>query len=571
MQKTSEAELDRPRESAIEGAFEQMVASPGSVQTSLRISHIWRHFSSLAVGEADAVLSLKLTRQSIMQTTCIVWTWLDNYCVQLIRAAFDEAAPETWIGRLAKHVHMLMSTRATSRSLTSADFGLPELEGVYELRQRRTLDLDVPEKLVIAVVVKIIASWLHFPTKTNSRAQAWFVDTMAGACHPATLFLDSVCFAFGHLEFDIFGDRNAMISAPSTFAPLADALSHSVLCDKKSEEFALMLSLQEMLTHYRNRTIVRISSPHPQLRTSPQDSRQLRFMDLFLGYLLELEPLISGYATIQNPTVFQATVNGKRDFLLPFREHGPSRARSRLAGNSFDPLFSRTLGGLLSGLIFRGVIFSTPFSMQAQTFFATPAAWTTEYAKFTSHPPEFFCNLSAYGRRKSNRGIHLIDAYWDAINTPGCPDWVENTRDGNYSFAECFNFLKASNPSRFKEIGALIAFLLTADFAYAAAVKMPSANTVGSIIRDINAGGMKGLELLELIMPREKGKGSTRLKGDTPEVQAAFSRLYRFLSCKLPAASKEQMVFDTIMVENSLCKLTRWHALKLVTLAFSTI
>ncbi|KAJ7828424.1 hypothetical protein B0H13DRAFT_2373202 [Mycena leptocephala] len=189
--------------------------------------------------------------------------------------------------------------------------------------------------------------------------------------------------------------------------------------------------------------------------------------------------------------------------------------------------------------------------MQAQTYFESPTDWDSEYAKFPSTDPAFFCNVSAYSQRKSNRGIHLVQLYWTTISTPDCPDWEVNTRDGSYDFKGCYKFLKASNPLHFQEIGGLIAFLLTADFAYAGAVKMPSVLLVGQLVRDINAGGMKGLELLELITPHGKGTGSSFKKGNVGEVQAGFSQLHEFLDSKLSDVTKTHMGFDVIMQENS--------------------
>ncbi|KAJ6459922.1 hypothetical protein C8R45DRAFT_842885 [Mycena sanguinolenta] len=269
-------------------------------------------------------------------------------------------------------------------------------------------------------------------------------------------------------------------------------------------------------------------------------------MDKFLAALLELEPLINPSASVLSPSKFQNAVKLKLDFLLPFREHGPSRARSRLPDNSFDPAHSRSMGGLFSGLVFRGIIFATPFSMQANTYFSDPDAWRLEVARFPEGDSTFFCNLAAYSRAKSNRGV--------------------NTRDGSYDFAECYKFFTAGHPVRFREIGSLIGFLLTADFHYSGAVKAPDVPTVATIIRDINKGGMKGLEQLELISRRPVGARDRPRKGNVDEVRHGFSTLYRFLDTHLSDESKRRMHFDAIMVENSLCKWTRWVKKDFVTL-----
>ncbi|KAJ7748756.1 hypothetical protein DFH07DRAFT_775578 [Mycena maculata] len=288
---------------------------------------------------------------------------------------------------------------------------------------------------------------------------------MVSRCHPATLFLNSVWFAFSHLGMEVFGQPNPHIASPSTYIPLAKVLATCPLKDGTSPEFIMLSEMQEMLTQYR------ISDTHYHRRPR---------------CLLELEPLIDGYENISNPTVFQATVSKTKDFLLPFHEHGPSRVHSRLAGNMFDPIHARTWGG-----------------------------------------------------------VHLVDEYWRAIRAPGCPNWEHNTQEGMYPFEDCYKFLISSNPSRFREIGDLISFLLTADFVYAGAITRPSVETVGSLIHDVNKGGMKGLEFLELIPPRTKASKGFK-KGDKVQVKAGVSRLYDFLDTKLSPVQKVHMVFDVV-------------------------
>ncbi|KAJ7167936.1 hypothetical protein C8R46DRAFT_1191923 [Mycena filopes] len=522
--------------------------------------------------KTDVILGTKARRaimSSVMQITYLVWHWLDSYCVNVIVKAFDDPTADSWIGRLARLIHTLMDTRAPTRVLVASEYGL-ELDSTFEYRHRARLDVEVPRGQVVAVVLQCIGHWLNFPTTTQSRAQAWFVDTITRAFDPLILLLDSVWYAYGHLNSEVFAGRNTQITAPAAFLPLANALKHCPLATPSSEERLLLAEMGTMAESYRTgrmATLAPSSSP-PRLRLTDSDSAEVRMMNRFLDALLELEPLLDGYENIAQPTRFQAVVNGKRDFLLPFREHAPSRVRSRLPGNSFDPVHARSLAGLFSGLIFRAVIFATPFSLEATTHFSAPAAWTTETTKFAGKPESFFCNLSAYSRRKSNRGRHLVSRYWTTINDPGCPNWETNTREGLYDFAECFAFLTASRPKPFPEIGVLIAFLLTADFSYAGAVKAPSVGTVATMIRTINAGGMAGLEQLQLIPLRPTGLGVSQRPnlGDVSQVKAGLTRLYDFLHVKLPSASKTRMGFDAIMVENSLCKWTRWVKLKFVSL-----
>ncbi|KAJ7633845.1 hypothetical protein DFH06DRAFT_1139764 [Mycena polygramma] len=158
---------------------------------------------------------------------------------------------------------------------------------------------------------------------------------------------------------------------------------------------------------------------------------------------------------------------------------------------------------------------------------------------------------------RSPWGVQLVAEYWAAINTEDCPNWPANIANGNDAFRACYDFLKATNPSRFREIGSLAGFLLAADFSYTGVVQPPTATEVGEIIRGINKGGVRGLELLRLVGERLRGNGRAFKMGNADEIRAAFCRLHRFLDNKLSAAQKAHMVFDAIMTENSLCKLTR--------------
>ncbi|KAJ7828423.1 hypothetical protein B0H13DRAFT_1917074 [Mycena leptocephala] len=158
-----------------------------------------------------------------------------------------QAGPDGWIGRLTKKVHLLMTTRGESRELRAADFGLDALEGMH----------------VVAIVLDIIAQWLQFPVKSKLRAQVWFVEAIIQGCHPATLFLDSVWFAFGHLKTKIIGDHNAKIMSPSDFGRLAKALIRSALATQTLPEFLLLADMNNMLTNYRTRAIAAIGLPAP--------------------------------------------------------------------------------------------------------------------------------------------------------------------------------------------------------------------------------------------------------------------------------------------------------------------
>ncbi|KAJ6467225.1 hypothetical protein DFH09DRAFT_1111991 [Mycena vulgaris] len=426
----------------LELAFVGMINAPTAVETCVHISQAWVRIQSMYGQEAKAIIGLKLQRQSIMQTTYTFWTWLDGYCVELMRKTLQSSeAPDSWIGALTRHVLMLLETRGPPREIKSGDFGAAELNGTYAFRSRRTLDLVSPGD-VIRTVVDIVATWLNFPIGGKSRSQAWFIQAMFRDCHPSTLYLDSVWYAFCHLESEVFGRLSGGIPSPAAYTSLSTALRDCALSDPRSEEHRMIMKIDGLITAYRKKRaaaeaaskparittgqqLVPSKTPAPPLLlTLANDATQIRLMNRFLAYLVELEPLIDGYVNIAQPTSLQTYVNQRLDFLLPFREYGPTRIRSRGPQAAFHPAHSGTLAGLFSGLIFRGVTFASPFGLQAATtFFASPADWDAECSKFPNAPDHFFCNPWAYSRRKSKRSEALVSDYWDALNTPGCPDW----------------------------------------------------------------------------------------------------------------------------------------------------
>ncbi|KAJ7215911.1 hypothetical protein GGX14DRAFT_606870 [Mycena pura] len=575
----------------LELAIAGMVNDPISVETCLHISHAWTEIRDLHALNAETLFTLKLERQSIMQTTCAFWTWLDGLCGNIIEHALTPSLvdppilPMDWISRLTRHVHMLLQTRGPPRELLSQDFGAGTLNGTYAFPSRRGYDIQVSPEEVKGQVINVLAYWLNFPMDSDSHTQAWFIEACR-SCNPALLFLDCTWSAFCHVDVEVFGRRRTSKLPPSeAYTRVYNALGNSKLADPRSQESLLLAQIEQIISEFQvgatqqqaaalvhNAPASQEERHHtpdpPPLLTLAEDLVQLQMMNRFLTYLLQLEPLIDGFSNISDPSLLQSTVAQNLDFLLPFREHGPSRTQARGPGCAFDPLRATTKTGLFNGLLFRGVTFSSPFGREPTTlFFDSPSAFTTACAKYPDAASEFFCNPYAYSRRKSKRSISLVGEYWEAVMERGHGEaWETMAKEAAISFTDCYKFLSKGHPNRFKEIGSLAGFLLAADFVYAGVVAAPTAQEVGTIIREINKGAVNGLELLRLIAPRTQGAQRGYRMANMEEVRAKFVRLYDFLDQKLTDAQKVRMVFDAIMVENGLCKMTRVVKLKVYVL-----
>ncbi|KAJ7342866.1 hypothetical protein DFH08DRAFT_1011335 [Mycena albidolilacea] len=169
-------------------------------------------------------------------------------------------------------------------------------------------------------VVEIIAQWLKFPISGKSRAQGWFIQAMVRECDPSTLYLDSVWFAFNHLESEVFGKLCGETPSSASYAKLSVALQNCALADPGSETKLVVKKIDALVTNYRTsrvapgppvpavasvptaarrKTAAPVRSaiaagPH-LLLTLADDATQQQNMAKFLAYLVELEPLIDGY------------------------------------------------------------------------------------------------------------------------------------------------------------------------------------------------------------------------------------------------------------------------------------
>ncbi|KAJ7138976.1 hypothetical protein C8R44DRAFT_727099 [Mycena epipterygia] len=76
----------------LELAFSGMRKDPIAIETCVHIFQAWGEIKDLYIYEAEATLVLKLDRHSIMQTTYTFWTWLDGYCVEIIKNAQEDIA-----------------------------------------------------------------------------------------------------------------------------------------------------------------------------------------------------------------------------------------------------------------------------------------------------------------------------------------------------------------------------------------------------------------------------------------------------------------------------------------------
>jgi hypothetical protein len=204
----------------------------------------------------------------------------------------------------------------------------------------------------------------------------------------------------------------------------------------------------------------------------------------FLRFLTELLPLIQPTFDPTSTTLstLQRKVLTNPDYLLPFREHAPSRLRILLGP---DGPFSGAHAGnrrgvLFSALVFRGITFDTPaLKSTAHTgFFADLAEWDDFYRSHASAPglndadrERWFCHPGPFGRTHGRSTANAAQ-FWAAsrillafLATPDRKRYPHGPRfiDVVKHIATATHRKKTVYPT----FGRLVAYLVAVDLTYA--------------------------------------------------------------------------------------------------------
>ncbi|KAI0057139.1 hypothetical protein BV25DRAFT_1920359, partial [Artomyces pyxidatus] len=199
-----------------------------------------------------------------------------------------------------------------------------------------------------------------------------------------------------------------------------------------------------------------------------------------------LEPFIDGptYQTYSDlPLTYESRydqrladkVSGNLDKFLPFREHGPSRRRSRMDGGAFSANHLKTAAGLFNGLVFRTMQFGSELFFERHPWYDDGRAVVERYNSIMASNPSisntYFVNNTVYGP-PMRRTMLDAPALWDAVHANALPFAGE----GRAPFLEFWGSLMATKKQKriYRQCGPLIGLLLAADYVYADAVEMPT-------------------------------------------------------------------------------------------------
>ncbi|KAA1479704.1 hypothetical protein DENSPDRAFT_898846 [Dentipellis sp. KUC8613] len=187
------------------------------------------------------------------------------------------------------------------------------------------------------------------------------------------------------------------------------------------------------------------------------------------------------------------------DYYLPFRQKAPSVAAMFRPGGPYSPEHMRTKAGFFSALIFRGVTFGCEFAVRERRVFQDLVDWQAAHAAVASNSSLYVSNPNAYGSA-TRRGVQYVAGFWSTAQE----EWQDMVGpDATYNTFRDFRKRvingRNNNAALYFGFGKLIGYLLTADYAEAGVLPMPSKQDMGDLILDIDAGALKGLIRLRLV------------------------------------------------------------------------
>ncbi|KAI0735720.1 hypothetical protein C8Q76DRAFT_573868, partial [Earliella scabrosa] len=268
-----------------------------------------------------------------------------------------------------------------------------------------------------------------------------------------------------------------------------------------------------------------------------------------LSLVRELIPLVQqGMPTAG--TSIQRRVWERLDFLLPFREHAPTRRRLASLSGPGHPKNIKSKGAFASCIVSRVLHFDTPFIRNDSSgFFEDGLRWRQAIFSFTSSrlPATHFVNPSCYGPYQPGREQLLlnptaVDRFFVAED-----DWnafCKGFGKRRIPFTDCLDWLSKAGLSQF---GTLTQYLVAADLSYSGTVTKPTPAEIAQRVAKHRKGSFRGLVTAKLVVESSSDK----------QVADAFIGVHRYLSDQLTSAEKATVTFDPVMTEHLLCKFHR--------------
>jgi hypothetical protein len=298
-------------------------------------------------------------------------------------------------------------------------------------RHSKYLTEDEIQSQAIETCMDVIAEWVGFPHHTSvSKEQGSVVQLILELTGTADiLLLPAMWKAFNKPKRRFFGLRQNRTLTTSHLSKLRATFAEHGISQPDSAERMIIQDIGNKLEHFG-----------AWKNTELEDNSQ-PVADKLTAFLRLLMPLLHGTNAMQSDDPLLEKAKTNLDLYSPFRNLAPSRARVLQPGGPFTRAFMSTRSGLFSGLIFRGVTFSSSAIYDTHNNrFDDLDAWTAYYTSKTDEDDGYFCNMAAYGTPNCRRGPQHVQEYWEETCT-----WEDFLAKGDPSFTATLNYLMSTD------------------------------------------------------------------------------------------------------------------------------
>lgn len=553
---------------ALEQLYHRIWSQPASPYALSAIANAWPQILNLERQEADQSIHLRYHRYGIMLTNYFTWWWLDCFVVGKVKDILQKtpASSDNWLTKLVKKIKDIQFARITSYTFNPIHFDSKLPGQVFEYRRHpRTLQWDSdPEqhyKEITSTVIEIVQHWLGFPMEGAYRQKAWFVHALLQEFGQSVLLLDQTWNAYDTMRRSMFSIPPSNPQSFDSVKPLREAARQHPLHDPESEEHKVLDRITESILAVCNVNLpINGRTSAPNTLTPAVQSVLDRRLTIFTSFVRDaVHAVLQPNSNLQTTSLAYKAMIANPDRYLPFREWAPSRIRFKSQDGPFHESVVRTRSGLFSALIWRGITFTTPFSLERKMVFHSLLEFQDEVSavRRSQSDSRYICNPSAYGVYNKSRSPKLAEDYWEAT---GKHDWSSFVKNQTVPFTDCYQqfFRPGKAPARFPQIGSLAAYLLTVDYMYAGIVDPPTLDDISDVVRCINRGAASGLEHLGLIGPRVKNKrGQGYSMPNEAECRGAIRKLWEVLASVISIEEQQYLPVDGILVEHISCKFSR--------------
>lgn len=544
----------------VSAAQREFTANPCGLNTPTRVNTLLEHIDVIETTLGQHNLVARKGRSAVVEGRCRIWRWLEHDLPQATREVLRGKGRSTrgggWLGSLVQKLKSIFQLKTASFSFRSSNFSFHpkdrDVSVVFQnKRHRQNLSGEALEESVVDAVTEVVRGWLRY-TDDQDRRLLWFVLALEEELGEEIVTMDHTWKMISHFKstYVVSGSHPERATDDSAAFAFRKELSQHPISTESTRENALYREYQGLL----------------QGKVSPVDvSVAGKSGDGWAKYLKMWRTAQSYVASTSSParTRYHRALRDDPDAFLPIREKAPGRVRATQADGPYADGTIQTVGGIFSAVVFRSITYRSPFFYNQRMVFDSWQDYSSFIDGLCGQPDwqgmtrrdQYFCLDAPYGGRPNpQRNVELAEQYWASVKDRRWPAFCSATPKP--TFAQMLRYFdpKRKESNIFPQLGNLSSMSLVCDLAYSSVCEMPTIQEMAECITSWNSGSLKGLQLLGLVDVFPKG---TKRPEKVRAVVQALQEVWDFLSSKLSKEEQEEIGLDVIVLEHSLCKLSR--------------